>query len=203
MKTFKRYLAESVRSYKYKIRIAGEPQKNFLELFTYNLAKFDPVHISTPKSTPVQSKPLNFPELKDQSVTMIDVEFRYPATEQMIKQLATLLQYDENLVRMLGAEYMDSLEAEESMYENQPNPLIGDDTLEDNGKEASKEYGDSYLTRIRAQEKGKAIKQEFAKKEGTQSADPFNPSKLIDKQNQSSPMSKIKRPALPATGARK
>jgi len=45
MKSFRKYLAESVRTYRYKVRIAGETPKNFIELFKHNLQKFDPVKI--------------------------------------------------------------------------------------------------------------------------------------------------------------
>ena len=203
MKSFRKYLAESVRTYRYKIRIAGETPKQFVELFKHNLQKFDPVKIGEAKTTPVQAQPHGFPDLKDQSVTIIDVEFKYPATEPMVRQLAQLLGVDENLVRMTQSDYMDSAEAEASMYANQPSPLIGNDSLEDNGKEASKEYGDSYLSRIREQEKGKAIKQEYAAKETADAFSPFDVKKQQAALNTKSPMSSVKRPALPATGARK
>jgi len=203
MKSFRKYLAESVRTYRYKVRIAGETPKNFIELFKHNLQKFDPVKIGDVKTTPIQAQPHGFPDLKDQSVCIFDVEFKYPATEQNIKQLATLLGCNENLVCMTQSDYADSLESEAQMYANQPSPLIGNDSLEDNGKEAAKEYGDSYLSRIRKQEQGKAIKQEFAKSESTKAIDPFNPSKQQDKAGQTSPMSKVNRPPMPATGARK
>ena len=196
-------MAESVRTYNYKIRIAGDIDAKWLQLFTMNLQKFDPVDISKPKTTPVQAQPHGFPELKDQSVTIISVSFKYPATEPMVKQLAQLLGVNENLVCMTQSDYADSLESEAQMYANQPSPLIGNDSLEDNGKEAAKEYGDSYLSRIRKQEQGKAIKQEFAKSESTKAIDPFNPSKQQDKAGQTSPMSKVNRPPMPATGARK
>jgi hypothetical protein len=203
MKSFRKYLAESVRTYRYKIRIAGETPKQFIELFKHNLNKFDPVKIGDAKTTPIQSQPHGFPELKDQSVTIFDVEFKYPATEPMIKQLAQLLGYDENLVRMSQSDYMDSAEKEAEMYANQPSPLIGNDSLEDNGKEASKEYGDSYLSRIRAQEQGREIKQEFAAKKTADEFSPFDTKKQQSTMNTKSPMSSVKRPSLPATGARK
>jgi hypothetical protein len=205
MKSFRKYLAESVRSYRYKIKIAGECPKNFIELFCYNLQKYDPVKIGDPKTTPVQKSPLGFPDLTDQPVTIIDVEFRYPATEPMIRQTARLLGCDENCVRMIQADYSDSLDSELEQYANQAShtPVLTHTELEDQGKEASKEYSQSYLGRIREQEKGKEIKQEFAKTEATKRTDPFEPKKLVDSAGLKSPMTTITRPSLPATGARK
>jgi len=204
MRSFKQYLAESVRTYKYKIKIAGEPPKNFINLLCANLSKFDPTKIGEPKSTPIQKDPYGFPGLKDQSVTIIDVEFRYPATEPMVKQMVQLLGYDENKVVMVQANYDDSVNAEMEMYANQTShsPLLDHDELEDNGKEASKEYGESYLGRIKKQEDGKEIKNKYAGKETPKAFDPYDQKAIQKTMGNKSPMSKINLPPRPATGAR-
>mgnify|MGYP003352637697 CR=1 FL=1 len=61
MRSLKQYIMESVHTYNYTIKIAGEVDKNFLDMFTYNLKKFDPIKISDPKSTPIQKDPYGFP----------------------------------------------------------------------------------------------------------------------------------------------
>lgn len=205
MKSFRKYLAESVRIYKYKIKIAGEPSKNFIDLFCHNLSKFDPTKIGEPKSTPIQKDPYGFPGLKDQSITIIDCEFRYPATEPMIKQLARMLGCDENNVRMIQANYDDSVTAEAEQYANQAShtPLLDHSELEDNGKQAAKEYADSYLGRIKEQEAGKEIKNKYAAKETKSAFDPFSKAQAEKGMGNKSPMSTIKRPGLPPTGATK
>jgi hypothetical protein len=200
MKTFRAYLAESVRTYRYKIKIAGTPDKNWLELFCMNLAKFDPVKISSPKSTPIQKDPYGFPGLENQAITIIDVEFRYPAIEPMIKQLARILNYDENLVRMIQANYDDSVTQESEKYANQmkDSPVLTHEQLEDNGKEASKEYAEQYLPRI-------AKEAEKDKMTYTIAGGNTPPAKDTRKSpgNEKSPMTTIKRPPLPVTGAKR
>lgn len=205
MKSFRKYLAESVRSYRYKIKIAGEANKNFIDLFCYNLQKFDPVKISDAKTTPIQKDPYGFPDLKDQSITIIDVEFRYPATEPMIQELGRLLGYDINMIRMVQANYDDSVTKEAEQYANQAShtPILDHSELEDSGKEASKEYGESYLGRIKAQEQGKEIQQKYAAKKTPEAFDPFNVKKQMSTMGNKSPMTTISRPALPQTGAMK
>ena len=71
MRSLRHYIAESVHTYDYTIKIAGDVTKNFLELFLFNLKKFDPVDLSTPKSTPIQKDPYGFPNLSNQAVTII------------------------------------------------------------------------------------------------------------------------------------
>ena len=96
---------ESVHTYNYTIKIAGQVDKNFLDMFKYNLKKFDPVSIGEPKSTPIQKDPYGFPNLNNQSVTIIKAEFRYPATEPMIQQVAQLLGYQVDMVRVVSSNF--------------------------------------------------------------------------------------------------
>lgn len=202
-RSFKKYLAESVRTYNYKIKIAGQPSKNFLDLFCHNLSKFDPVKVGECKSTPIQKDPYGFPGLKDQAITIIDVQFRYPCTEPMIQQMARLLGYDENMVRMVQSNYDDGVTHESELYANQAShtPILDHIELEDNGKEASKEYSDSYLGRIKAQEAGKEIKNKYAGKETKSVFDPYSKAQAVKGMGNKSPMTQIKRPDRPATGA--
>ena len=204
MRSFKHYLAESVRTYKYKIKIAGETPKNFVDLLCANLSKFDPTKIGNPKSTPIQKDPYGFPGLKDQAITIIDVEFRYPATPPMIEQMVQLLGYDPNMVRMIQANFDDSINSEAEMYANQSShsPLLDHSELEDNGKEASKEYADSYLGRIKQQEAGKEIKNKYATKETPRAFDPYDQKAIQKSMGNKGPMTQINLPPRPATGAK-
>ena len=206
MISLKTYIAESVRSYNYTIKIAGEVDKNFIDLFKYNLNKFDPIKISDPTTTPVQKDPYGFPGVTNQPVTIIKAEFRYPATEPMIQQIAQLLGYNINMVRVMTTDFNDSINAENGEYANQAdhNPLLNHTELENNAssKDASSAYGNSYLDSIKKQAEGSKIDIPYAGKKTPDSFDPFK-QPVSDKKGVESPMSKMTRPARPATGARK
>lgn len=201
MKTFKHFLMESVRSYKYKISVCGDTPKNWMDMFVMNLQKFDPVKIGTPSSKPIQKSPLNFKGVKgseNQSVTIIDVEFKYPCTEPMVKQLARLLNYDENLVKMTQADYADGVDDEMDRYANQAehSPVLTHEELEDSGKDASKEYGEQYMSRIRAVHEKDKMEMSFA-------APKTKPAEDMRTRpgNEKSPMTTITRMPRPETGA--
>lgn len=191
---------ESVRTYRYKVKIAGQPDKNWVELFGLNLQKFDPVKIGEPKSTPIQKEPYGFPGLTNQPITIIDVEFRYPCTEPMVKQLARLLNYDENLVRLIQADYDDSVNSEVQQYENQMShsPVLDHEELEDAGKQASKDYADQYMSKI-------AKEAEKDKMDIPYAAPKTKPAEDMRKVagNTKSPMTTIVRQPKPETGASK
>ena len=205
MKSLKTYITESLKSYKYTIKIAGDVDKNFIDMFKYNLNKFDPIRISDPTKTPIQKDPYGFPNLANQSVTIIKADFRYPATEPMIQQIAQLLGYNINMVRVITTDFDDSINSEAEGYANEMshNPLLLHTELEEQpgAKEANKAYGDSYLTSIKDQMKGSTIDIPYAGQKTPNSFDPFKPYLDDEKMGDKSPMSTITRPPKPATGA--
>jgi len=195
MKSLRHYLTESVRTYRYTIKIAGDLDKNFLDMFAYNLNKFDPVKIEDPKTTPVQKDPYGFPDLQNESITIIKAEFKYPATEPQIQQIAQLLGRNVNMVRVVTTDYNDSVNSENDKYANEEShsPILLQTELEDNGKEASKEYANQYLDRVVP--KKPSIDYQFDAK-----PTPASPNKSKEGINTMSPMSKMTRPAKPQTG---
>ena len=205
MKSLKHYIVESVHTYNYTIKIAGNVDKNFVDLFKYNLKKFDPVKIDEPKSTPIQKDPYGFPNLHNQPVTIIKAQFRYPATEPMIQQIAQLLGYQVDMVRVISSDYDDSINSEAEGYANEMdhNPLLLHPELEEQpgAKEASKNYGDSYLSSIKDQAKDSKIDISYAGQKTPDAFDPFKPYLDDKKMGDKSPMSTIKRPPKPQTGA--
>jgi len=205
MRSLKHFIVESIHTYKYTIKIAGTIDKNFIDMFKYNLNKFDPVEIGEPKSTPIQKSPYGFPNLENESVTLIKVEFRYPATEPMVQQLAQLCGYNVNMVRMISTDFDDSIDSEQAGYENEMShsPLLNHTELEEqpDAKEASKAYGDSYLQSIKDQAKESKIDIPYAGTRTKDAFDPFKPYLDDKKMGDKSPMSTIKMPPKPKTGS--
>lgn len=204
MRSLKHFICESIHTYNYTIKIAGQADKKFLDMFMYNLKKFDPVMISEPISTPIQKDPFGFPELKNEPVTIIKAEFRYPANEPMIRQIAQLLGYNMNAIRVIGADFDNSIDNEAEGYANQADhsPVLTHEELEEQpgAKDAAKAYGNSYLDSIKEQGMKDKIEFTYSGKKTPSSFDPFKPETYVDKKSQVSPMSKITRPAKPQTG---
>lgn len=206
MKSLKQYIAESVHLYEYTVKIAGEVDKNFLELFKYNLKKFDPVEISDPMTTPIQKNPYGFQGLENMPVTIFKCKFRYPVSEPMIQQMAQLLGYNINYVRLVSTAMNDSVTAEAEAYENQmkESPILEKEEMGSahDAKEASKAYGESYLSKIQDSAKDSAIDIPYAGDKTPNAFDPFKPESFVDSMGTKSPMSTISRPPKPKTGAK-
>jgi hypothetical protein len=202
IKSLKQYITESVHLYDVTIKVAGEVDKNFLDLFIFNLKKFEPVGNITPKTLPIQKDVYGFPGMKNEPVTILKCKFRYPATEPMVQQLAQLLGYNVNYVRLVDSKYDDSINKEQEEYANQMEPNNKDFDKISGADEAAKAYSNSYLDSIKDQTKDSKVTIPYAAKETPDAFDPFKPYLDDKKLGDKSPMTIIKLPAKPKTGAR-
>ena len=198
MKTFHQYLAESERTYDYRIKILGDAPADFVTNLKDKLKQFDIVKISSPKTTPVQKLIKDFPDEENQSVTFMDVSFRYPAIEPQIMQIAQLLGHNPNHVRLLTTPYEESIDKEVSDIKAQNKDLIKDTDYpapDAKQQELKKDYSaDPYQHQV--------LKNEY-KSDFTVAGGKTPPAETTNDlpQGKNSPFANIKRPPRPATGA--
>ena len=198
MKNFQQYLAESERTYNYRIKIVGDVAPDFVKQLEEKLAQFDIVKISKPKTTPVQLKPADFPKHSNDSVTSMDVEFRYPAIEPQIKQIAQLLFLDPNRIIMLTTPHEEGMDIERERVETENKDLLTDtdypaDTPEQTALKA--DYSAPYDQH--------AVLKNAYRSDFTVAGGKTPPAKTTNDlpMGNDSPMTKVKRPPRPATGA--
>jgi hypothetical protein len=198
MKNFQEYLAESQRTYNYRIKIVGDVEPAVVKQLEEKLRQFDPVKISAIKKTPIQAKPADFPAAANESVASMDVEFRYPAIEPQIQQLAQLLGLNPNRIRLLTTAYEDSMVEEKDKIEEQNKDLLTDTDYpapDAEQKALSKDYSaDPYQH---------AVLKNAYRSEFTVAGGKTPPAKTTNDlpMGTTSPMTRVKRPPRPATGA--
>ena len=86
MKSFEQYLTESKKTYKFKIRVAGEVPEKFPDAMESALKKYDLKNLSAGKTTPITEKPLDFPQLQNMEVTHWEAEVNYPVTAHLLEK---------------------------------------------------------------------------------------------------------------------
>jgi len=125
MSTFTQYLAESSKSYDYKVKVAGTISDDFASRMETALAKFEVAKMSAGKKTPIMTMPLDFPALSNESVTIFDVTTNYPVTTNVMKEyLSDYMNINASMivVRKPGEpteEYQDNMQvAQKSEYAN-------------------------------------------------------------------------------------
>ena len=198
MKNFQQYLTESERTYNYRIKIVGDVAPDFVKALEGKLAQFDVVKFGKPKSTPVQLKPADFPKHSNDSVTSIDVEFRYPAIEPQIKQIAQMLFLDPNRIIMLTTPHEEGMTVEKEKIETENKDLLTDTDYpapDAAQKALSADYSAPYDEHAVLKN---AYRSDFTVAGGkTPAAKTTNDLPM----GNDSPMTKVKRPPRPATGA--
>jgi hypothetical protein len=197
MKNFQQYLAESERTYNYRIKIVGDIAPDFVKQLEEKLAQFDIIKITKPKTTPVQLKPADFPKHSNDSVTSMDVEFRYPAIEPQIKQIAQLLMMDPNRIIMLTTPHEDGMDSERERVAAQNKNLLDTDYPADTAEQKAliADYSAPYDEHAVLKN---TYRSDFTVAGGkTPKAITTNDLPM----GNDSPMTKVKRPPRPATGA--
>ena len=86
MSSFTQILNESKKTYKFKIGVAGDLPEDFANKLETSLKKWDCANISNGKTTPIQKRPLDFPQLQNMEVTYYEAELNYPTTQQVLQE---------------------------------------------------------------------------------------------------------------------
>lgn len=198
MKTFAQYLTESTKTHDYRIKIVGAVPADFVSALKDQLKKFDPVTVGDIKSTPVMSRHEDFPAFPNESVNMMDVSFRYPATPPQIQQIAELLGLDADRICIQQRDYATGMDRELLGIDQQKDLLTSDypaDTKEQ--RDLKKDYA--------AVGKDKQVVKNSADDAvWTVAGGKTPPAETTNDlpQGVNSPMTTIKRPPRPATGFR-
>ena len=196
MKPFAHYLAESTKTFDYRIKICGEVDAEFLKNFKEQLKKFDPAEISTPKTTPVQARPADFPGQTNQRVTIIDASFRYPATPPQIQQIAELCGLTADNICINELHWAEGMDTELLGIEDENSPSLLQKDYPANSaeqKRLKKEYTDGNQQVVRNSAADAKWTVAGGKTPAAQTTNDLP-------QGVESPMSRIKRPPRPATG---
>lgn len=86
MKKLTEYLAESKKTYAFKIGIAGDIPEGMDAKLKSALEKYSVAEFKKSKTTPIQERPLDFPQLTNTAVTFYEVAINYPTTEAVLEE---------------------------------------------------------------------------------------------------------------------
>ena len=85
MRSFTTVLTESKKTYEFKIGVAGPLPEGFEDTLETILKKYGATNITSGKKTPIQERPLDFPQLKNMEVTYFELGVEYPTTPQVLQ----------------------------------------------------------------------------------------------------------------------
>ena len=198
MKPFAKYLAESERTYDYRIKMCGRIPDDLVRQLKSKLDQFDPAKLGDVKTTPIQKILTDFPNNQNDAVTMFDVSFKYPAIEPQIKQLFQILGGNPNLIVMQTQPHVDGLVDEADKVESENKDLLADTDYpapDAEQRALKKDYSaDPY---------DHAVLKNAYRSDFTVAGGKTPPARTTNQlpQGNKSPMTTIKRQPKPATGA--
>lgn len=83
---FKEYLTEAQKIYEFSIGVAGDLPEGFEDAFETALKRYSVASMSSGKKTPIQERPLDFPQLSNCEITYYEVGLNYPTTPQVLEE---------------------------------------------------------------------------------------------------------------------
>jgi hypothetical protein len=163
--TFLKYLAESEKTYKYRLKTVSIDlgDDEILERIHAYLQRFKLVDISKPFETIIQRSPLDFPNYTNTTVSMIDFETSFPLSSYVAsEEIRTLLNVVGGAVVVRGANEPIEIETKlmnqkENVWDQaedkdlKPAPLLGVDSQYPAGEQlpaGDNYYGDAYNSRL-------------------------------------------------------
>ena len=138
MKNFKEYLAESKKTYPFRLKVAGELPENFVNELKDCIGKANPTIIEKSK-TPIQATPLDFPELSNMEVHTFEVICEYPITAPEIEEHVKWFIPGSNFRVRNGG---DAAELDHNTADNEPSgkALLADGEYKEADKIKHKDY---------------------------------------------------------------
>lgn len=146
MKNFKEYLSESKRQWDFRVKVAGTVTSEQEAAMKSLLEKWVVSNFKKSATTPIQSFPLDFPQVKNCEVNIYEVTLDYPTTQQELTEyLSTELGIGKQhlVVRKPGEpteEYQTPSEPREGALLDDP------DYKESPNAQFEDYYGDKYNT---------------------------------------------------------
>lgn len=194
MKSFYRYLAESAKSYKYRVKSVCPMDAHFVDTLKDALFKYDVKSVSDPKKLMAQKAPLDFRDFHMAEIYVLDIVTAIPASSYVLAcELRAALQIQDKMLVVRGENEPVEIEAEkieEIHKDDEHKAVLQDPTYSEADQPKEVAYGDSYnkkllsyLAQVKAnqpaqipaiEEVQKTNKFAWLNKKDTQIADDFN-----------------------------
>ena len=114
MKSFKQYLTENKKEYKFRIKYAGTLAEIEISKIERVVEKYGLMDISKQKTTPIQEHPMHFQTMRNTEVSMVDVTVRYPTTTEILRnELSTYAGLNSSQIVVINSDNPTEISREE------------------------------------------------------------------------------------------
>lgn len=151
MKSLKQYLAESEKTYSFKLRTVAEMSDEQLDKLERYLARYNVESVSAPKTSIIQKSPAGFGDMGPSAVTSVDITTKLPATPNVMQEeiaaatgihLGAIRVYNEN-------EFVEGIEEHEEENTDESKSVLADaDYSEADKVDHSENYGNEFVEKF-------------------------------------------------------
>ena len=158
MKSLKQYLAESEKSYKFRLRSINEISDEHMDRIESHMKKYNMESMSAFKKTIMQPKPRGFGDVGPNEVYISDIELKLPATPNALQ---------EEICRIvgcgMGSIIVNNMNESEELWDDmeettdeEPKSVLADAEYSDAEKvDHSENYGNEFVDKfVKEQPKG-------------------------------------------------
>lgn len=118
MKSFTEFLTESTKQYDFRIKVAGTLSDEQVDRLEAAMEKWGLQSINKPKVTPIQKHPVDFANLTEIEVSIMDMTLDYPATPQeIIARMAEYCSISPDHIKVFNGDDPNQAEMEERAEE--------------------------------------------------------------------------------------
>ena len=163
MKSLKQYLAESEKSYKFRLRSLKEISDEHMDRIESHMKKYNMESMSAFKKTIMQPKPRGFGDVGPNEVFISDIELKLPATPNALQ---------EEIARIcgcsMGSIIVNNMNESEELWndveettDEEPKSVLADAEYSDAEKvDHSEHYGNDFVAKfVKEQPKGELNKE--------------------------------------------
>lgn len=194
MKSFYHYLAESAKSFGYRVKSVTPMDAHFVETLEKALFKYDIQSVSAPKKLMAQKVPMDFASFPMAEIWILDIKTGVPASSYVLAtELRAAFQLSDNMLVVRGDNEPVEIEAEaiEEIHKDDAKAVLENPEYEGEAQPKEVAYGDTYnkkflgyLAQIKAEAEAKTVpaieeikktnKFSWLNKKDTTVADDFN-----------------------------
>ena len=158
MKSFKEYLVENKKIYKFKIKVVGDCPKDCAEKIKLALSEYSCASVGTAKTTPISANHKDFPEHKNVAMSVFDTTTHYPATsEQILNKVAQGLGMSPGSVKVLNEKEQEEVALNHANDEATGESLVGTDYEKADHQDLVGDKRLSFLKSLKSEEKLKQV----------------------------------------------
>lgn len=149
MKTFVQYLTENQKTYEFRIKVACDDPTPHMDKLENALEAYGLDSISKPKRLPISESNVDFPNIKNAQIWLMDAVLKYPAGSEQIRAIiAERAQFPQHCVNVVPRNHPEVLwrEGEGELREYKAGESVLDKPYEDNpeGKKLGQDYAKAH-----------------------------------------------------------